>query len=174
MPDESPTCETSPTPHQPWWKGARGEWYVIVQVVLFALIAFGPRYLPGAPEWPAPWFTVATVLGLALMIAGASLALAGVFRLGPNLTPLPYPRECSTLVRTGPYAVVRHPIYSGLILGGFGWGLYLHAPLTLLWALGLFVLFDIKSRKEEGWLTERFPEYAEYRTHVKKLIPFVY
>ncbi len=158
----------------PWYRGARGEWYVVVQAALFALIAAGPRALSGWPAWPQPWALVATWVGFAMMLTGAAVAAGGVFRLGPNLSVLPYPKDCLELIETGPYAIVRHPIYSGLIVGALGWGLYLHADLTLIWALSLFVLFDAKARREEIWLAEKFPEYAEYRTRVKKLIPWLY
>jgi protein-S-isoprenylcysteine O-methyltransferase Ste14 len=162
-------------PHGPWWKGERGEWYVVVQAILFVLIGFGPRSWPGAPEWPQPLATIATWLGLLLMLVGGALAVGGLIALGQrNLTALPYPKEGASLVERGPYAIVRNPIYSGLIFGAFGWGMWLHAPITLLFAAALFVLFDLKSRKEESWLIERFPEYLEYCARVKKLIPWVY
>jgi len=160
--------------HAPWWKGTRGEWYVVVQAVLFVLIAIGPRTLPGLPTWTAPYTTLATWAGLALMVVGAALAFAGIFRLGPNLTALPFPKDGSQLVDTGAYGIVRHPIYSGLILGALGWGLFLHAGLTLAFAFGLFVLFDLKLRREERWLCERYPEYAAYQKRVKKLLPWVW
>jgi len=158
----------------PWWRGERGEWFVVVQGVLFAFIAFGPISWPGAPAWPEPFATIATWTGLALMLAGAILAASGLMSLGPALTALPYPTDDARLVETGPYAIVRHPIYSGLIAGAMGWGLWVHGWLTLLYAFALFLLFDAKSRREEGWLCERFPEYGEYKTRVRKLIPWVY
>lgn len=158
----------------PWWKGARGEWYVVAQVGLFALVVLGPRTSAGLPAWSATAVRATTVVGLALMLAGALLSVAGLLRLGPNLTPLPYPKDCSELVDTGAYAIVRHPIYSGLILGAFGWGLWVHGWLTLLWAIVLFAFFDVKSRLEERWLAEKFAAYSAYREHVKKLIPWVY
>lgn len=161
--------------HAPWWKGERGEWFVVIQGVLFVLIGAGPRTWPGAPVWAPPSTTLGTYLGLALMLAGAALSLPGLIALGSrNLTALPYPKATAELVESGPYAIVRHPIYSGLILASFGWGLYLHAWLTLLFAAALFVLFDLKSRREERWLTERFPQYRDYRKRVKKLLPWVY
>lgn len=167
--------DTPALTRSPWWRGTRGEYYVIVQGVLFALIALGPRTWPGAPAWPAPWAAMATVAGIALMLIGMPLALAGLLALGDkSLTALPYPKDGSVLVENGPYALVRHPIYSGLILGAFGWGLYVHGGLTLLYAAALFVLFDLKSRREELWLAERYAGYAEYRARVKKLIPWVY
>ncbi len=160
--------------HAPWWRGERGEWYVVVQGALFALIALGPRQWPGAVPWTASVGAVATLIGIVLMAAGAPLAVAGLLALGPSLTALPYPTDDARLIETGPYAIVRHPIYCGLIFGALGWGLVVHGWLTLLFAMVLFALFDVKSRREERWLVERFPEYAEYRTRVKKLVPWVY
>jgi protein-S-isoprenylcysteine O-methyltransferase Ste14 len=154
--------------------GTRGEWYVVVQVFLFALVAFGPRALPGWPPWPQPWATVASAAGALLIVAGGALAVGGLLKLGTNLSALPYPVDGAPLVESGPYAIVRNPIYSGLILAAFGWGLWVHGWLTLLWAAALLVFFDVKSRLEERWLCERFPGYAEYEKRVKKLIPWVY
>jgi len=162
--------------HSPWWRGSRGEWYVVVQGILFLLVGFGPRSAPGVSMWPAGVLPFASAVGAVLMLAGGALSVAGLFGLGQNnLTALPYPRPEATLVVTGPYAIVRNPIYSGLIFGAFGLGLWVHSGLTLAYALLLFVLFDVKSRREEAWLCERFPQYREYKKRVRgKLIPWVY
>jgi protein-S-isoprenylcysteine O-methyltransferase Ste14 len=77
-------------------------------------------------------------------------------------------------VVTGPYRLVRNPIYSGLIFGAFGYALWVNGWLTLGYALLLFIFFDIKSRKEERWLAEKFPDYGAYQQRVRKLIPWVY
>ncbi len=172
----SARAPNKPADHRavPWWRGARGEYYVGVQAVIFALIAFGPHSWPGVPAWDPAVAHVASWVGLALVAAGAPLALTGLLALGRQLTALPYPVDDAKLVRTGAYAIVRHPIYAGLILMAFGWGLYRASWLVLLYAVALFVLFDLKSRREERWLAERFPEYPEYRRRVKKLLPWVY
>lgn len=68
----------------PWWKGARGEWYVVMQFIIFGFIAVGPRSAPGLPVWAKPYTLVANVAGVALMVAGAALALWGVRALGTN------------------------------------------------------------------------------------------
>jgi protein-S-isoprenylcysteine O-methyltransferase Ste14 len=159
---------------QPWWKGARGEWYVVAQGVLFALVALGPRTWPGLPSWGQPMAGWSLWAGLALAGAGGLLGLAGLLHLGANLTPLPHPKDDATLVETGAYSVVRHPIYSGLIMAAFGWGLIVAGPFTLGYALILLIFFDVKSRREERWLAAKFPGYGAYQGRVKKLIPFVY
>jgi protein-S-isoprenylcysteine O-methyltransferase Ste14 len=164
-------------PHRdrkPWWTGARGEWFVVGQTVLFGMVAFGPRTLPGrsgsSVPWPHPW----AVIGVALMAVGLATSLAGLMTLGRRLTPLPFPKDGADLLRTGPFALVRHPIYSGILALALGWALYVQGWLTLGYVVALLVLLDAKSRREERWLVDKFPEYAAYRRRVRRFVPFVY
>jgi protein-S-isoprenylcysteine O-methyltransferase Ste14 len=159
----------------PWWRGRRGEWYVVVQMLLFALVAAGPRTWRGWPDWPFPGGPLVSIGGWALMVCGALLAVSGLVEMGwSRLSALPYPRPGAVLRKTGAFAMVRHPMYGGAILAAFGWALVRHGWLTCGYAVLLFIFFDLKSCREEAWLRERFPEYAEYARRVRKLIPFVY
>lgn len=155
-------------------KGARGEWYLVIQAVLFWLLIFGPRTCQGVAVWGSPYTWFGSIGGGVLFLAGILLAATGAVNLGKNLTPLPDPKENAMLIVAGAYRVVRHPIYSGITCMAFGWGLWLHSWLTIGYALLLFAFFDVKSRREERLLEEKFPEYAAYRKRVHKLIPFVY
>lgn len=159
---------------QPWWAGARGEWYVVGQGVLFGLVLLGPRELPAVPAWAPAFSGVGLLLGLLLGAAGGALAGAGLLHLGANLTALPQPKDDAQLVERGAYSLVRHPIYSGLILAACGWGALQNSALTLGYALILLIFFDIKSRREEKWLAAKFPAYPAYQRRVRKLIPFIY
>jgi protein-S-isoprenylcysteine O-methyltransferase Ste14 len=158
----------------PWWKGSRGEWYVVVQVIVILLIAVGPRTWHGWPSCPFPNGWGVTFGGLALMTGGMCLAAGSGIRLGRALTPLPRPSEDSVLRETGPYRVVRHPMYCGVILAAFGWAMVSHGWLTLAYVGIGFLFLVFKVRREEEWLVERFPDYAAYQRRVRKLIPFVY
>ena len=159
-------------PRASQWRGARGEWYVVVQFALFALVAFGPRTCPGWP--PFPDGLGANAAGISLLAAGFLLMLAGILRLGSKITPLPLPVAGAELHTGGPYRLVRHPMYAGAILMAFGWALLARGWLTVGSAVALFVFFDLKTRREERWLCERFPDYPAYRKRVRKLIPFIY
>jgi len=160
--------------HKPWWKGARGEWFVVAQVVLIGLVFFGPRTVFGQPAWRFPFPHACLVVGVLSMVGGGVLFVAGQVSLGRGLTPLPYPKDGAELIQTGAFAMVRHPLDSGGVILGFGGALYVQSWLTLGYVVALFVFLDMKSRREEKWLTERFPAYATYQQRVRKLIPFVY
>ncbi len=154
-----------------WWKGARGEWFVAAQAGLFLLAVFGPFSGWG---WSFPASILASAAGNVFLLSGSLLFLSGIVRLGANLSALPYPKPESTLVETGPYRIVRHPMYSGAILIAFGWALVIHSWLGMGIALVIFAFFDLKSRREEAWLKKKFPGYAAYQQRVRKLVPLIY
>jgi len=87
---------------------------------------------------------------------------------------LPRPKENAVLIQVGLYRFVRHPIYFGVIVLSFGWGLIQQSALVWLYVVIIAIFFDIKSRKEEQWLAERFSGYADYQGQVRKLIPWIY
>lgn len=157
-----------------WWRGTRGEWLVAAQVALMALVFFGPRSIGGLGSSPWPAAPVWRVTGVALVISGLALLLAGGIGLGPGLTPLPYPKDGARLVESGPFALVRHPMYSGGVFIAFGWALCACSWLTVADSFLLFVFLDVKSRREERWLEEKFPGYRDYKRRVARFIPFVY
>ena len=161
-------------PTVPFWKNSRGELFVIAQFVVFGLIALAPRNLPGFPEWSNSFKTAGTIAGGLMLVSGFMLAAAGTFNLGRKLTPFICPKAGSLLLEKGAYRLVRHPVYSGLLQICFGWGLWTHGWLTLGYGLILFLIFDLKSRREEQFLRARFPGYAAYSRRVKRLIPFIY
>jgi len=151
--------------------GPRGEGWVLIQVGLFVAIALaglaGPAWR-GAPRLAGVLFGVLAIGG------GVLLTGRGILDLRENLTPFPKPMEGGRLVESGSYRLARHPIYGGAIIAAFGWGLATASPLAVLGALGLGIFFDLKSRREEIWLAERYPDYPAYRTRTRRLIPWVY
>jgi protein-S-isoprenylcysteine O-methyltransferase Ste14 len=130
--------------------------------------------MPGLKQWHPVTHLATMILSLTLLSGGCALALAGVIVLGKHLTPLPVPKNDATLITSGVYRLVRHPIYSGISLLAFGWGIWLQNLLVLLYAMMIFMFFEIKSRKEEQWLVAKFPEYVTYQKRVRRIIPFIY
>lgn len=110
--------------------------------------------------------TVGLAAGSALLLAGLVLAAAAARALGRALTPLPSPRPGAPLSRRGPYRVVRHPIYTGLILLATGASL-VGSPWAFVPAAALAVLLDRKATKEEEWLVQAHPEYVRLRAEVR-------
>lgn len=159
---------------QEWRSNARGEWYVLAQAILMALVIFAPKELPGLPRWSQPAAGATFIIGALLVALGLLLTAASSFRLGHSLSPFPRPKDDAALAETGPYAIVRHPIYSGFTLAAFGWALAWASSAALVYAVALFVFFDIKSRREEDWLRRKFAHYEQYRRRVKKLVPLIY
>jgi len=152
--------------------GARGGWWVVAQFPLLLL-----AYL--IPGWTGQAITgslvsLLPVAGQVLLAAGALITFAGVVSLGRWLTPFPQPLPESQLRTGGAYALVRHPLYSGILFMAFGWSFYSISYAGLAFDVGLFYFFDRKAAREELWLSEKFPDYAAYRGRVKKLIPWIY
>ena len=108
-----------------------------------------------------------------LLACGVVLAARGVADLGRAMTPLPRPRENAELVQTGAYALVRHPIYGGLILAAFGWALLKASLIAIALAALLVAFFLLKSSREERWLEQRYPEYQAYRARTRRFIPWI-
>jgi protein-S-isoprenylcysteine O-methyltransferase Ste14 len=155
--------------------GTRGEYWVLAQGVLALGFILLPIYRLSEFKLPAGIEQYGLLL-IALLLAIVSLILffKGFWDLGNSLTPLPHPRDDSQLVQKGVYGIVRHPIYSGLILGGLGWALHQMSVTHLLGTIAIFLFFNAKASREEIWLKERYPDYSEYCQRVKKLIPGVY
>jgi len=115
------------------------------------------------------WLPVA---GMALLVLGFWVFLAGVRDLGPNLTPATRPRRDGELVTHGLYAHVRHPIYLGLILACTGWAAaWGNLLVTVMAGAGTALYLGAKASVEERKLLAQFPAYAEYRARVPMLFP---
>jgi protein-S-isoprenylcysteine O-methyltransferase Ste14 len=151
--------------------GPRGEGWVVLQFVLLGLVAAAGL---AGPAWDGSARVVTSILGVALGAAGLLLAFRGLADLRDALTPLPHPRDGASLVDTGSYRLVRHPIYGGLVLGAAGYGLLTASPLALVGAAALLGFFRLKSAREELWLEARYPGYAAYRARTRRMIPLIY
>ncbi|MGL5060363.1 MAG: methyltransferase family protein [Microcoleus sp.] len=158
-----------------WRNNSRGEYLVLLQGLLLTVFIILPVYQPpGLKIESTQLIYVTWILASAIGLGAVILLVKGLIDLGKNLTPLPYPREDGELIQTGIYGIVRHPLYGGLILAAFGWTIWRISLSHLVATAILLIFFDIKARREENWLSEKYPEYLEYRQRVKKLIPGIY
>lgn len=112
-------------------------------------------------------------IGLLVSLAGATLAAWAKLRLGRWFTGTFGIKEGHELVTDGPYAVTRHPIYTGLLLMVLGAALAWNSALTLLLAALLVLPFFLHTVHEESLFEEHFgPAYLEYQERVPRLVPF--
>ncbi|HEY9601967.1 MAG TPA: isoprenylcysteine carboxylmethyltransferase family protein [Allocoleopsis sp.] len=158
-----------------WRSGERGEYWVLLQGVLLVGFVLVPAYRPMDGRIDSPTLLyLCWGLSAVLALVGVLFIVKGLVDLGGNLTPLPYPKSEGQLVRSGVYAIVRHPLYSGLICAALSWTVFQLSLSHLVATIVLFVFLDAKARKEEVWLTQKYPEYSDYQQQVKKLIPGLY
>jgi protein-S-isoprenylcysteine O-methyltransferase Ste14 len=113
-------------------------------------------------------------VGLALFLSGLGVAIWARLYLGRNWG-MPMSRKVDPeLVTTGPYRLVRHPIYSGIILAMVGTSI----AVSLYWLIAVAVLgayFVYSAFTEERFMADRFPDsYPRYKRSTKMLIPFIF
>jgi protein-S-isoprenylcysteine O-methyltransferase Ste14 len=147
----------------------RGGLWVLVQCTLL-LVIVGLAVACGGESRNSSVF----VFGLILLAIAALCGIAGAVALGRNLTPFPKPSRAAWLVKRGIYRLIRHPLYSSVLCGAFGLSLVRQSWPALIASLALAVFFDAKARREELWLRQRFPEYADYALRVRRFIPWIY
>ena len=145
-----------------------GLWVAMQNFFSAAVVVLGPAF-------HGQWHNAAGItVGAALFVAGGALGIAGVRALGVNRSPYPQPLAQAQLVRTGVYRWVRHPLYGSLVLASLGWALLWQSAAALVATPLLAVVLLAKSRREEMWLRQKFPEYASYAESTRRLIPWVF
>lgn len=114
-------------------------------------------------------------IGLLLVFLGVAFAIWARLQLGGNWSSAVTVKQGHTLIRGGPYKIVRHPIYTGLLLAFFGVALIV-GELRGLFGLGvLFLSFWMKSTMEERFMVEQFgADYRQYQQQAKGLIPYIF
>jgi protein-S-isoprenylcysteine O-methyltransferase Ste14 len=151
----------------PWGREARIRIVLIVLIVLLSRLGVVRDY---GPLHSDPW---REAVGLALFAGGLLFAIWARVTIGRNwATPMTQTTE-PELVTGGPYRLVRHPIYTGILVAGAG------TAIALTWlgmiAVALATIYFVYSASvEERFLTEQFPDdYPAYKRSTRMLLPFV-
>ena len=114
-------------------------------------------------------------IGAAVTVVGLLFAVWARQHLGNNWSSAVTIRQGHELITTGPYAMVRHPIYTGILAGFLGTAI---ALAQVRGAVGLALIFLVlwaKLRLEEEWMRSRFGEtYAAYAHHTAALVPYLF
>jgi protein-S-isoprenylcysteine O-methyltransferase Ste14 len=136
---------------------------ILISAVLFAIliaqdVAYGPK-----PHDPVNFRDPFTVLGVSLVVTGLALRSwsAGILRKNAELT------------MTGPYGLIRNPLYLGSFMMMFGFCALIADPTNFLFILGpILVIYVVKVRQEEKLLAERFPDqWAVYSKTTPRFVP---
>ena len=145
-------------------------------MVFAAMILASPGFgIPGLSARIVPWAPWLFWLGVAVTGGGLAFAVWARRTIGRNWSAIVTVKEDHELVTGGPYALVRHPIYTGLLLGFLGWAIAVDRWRGPLAVLIVFLALLRKYRLEERWMRERFGvAYDAYRARVKALVPFLF
>jgi len=164
-------AKPSLNPRRDWWL-LGGVRLAILIAVLLALRLPDVRHALGQPG-----FNVhdphAGLIGAALVLLGVGLAVWARFVIGRNWGNPMTQRENPELVTAGPYSVIRHPIYTGILTAMLGSAIALR-PVLFLFFLLLAVFFIYSARQEEKRMALLFPaQYPAYKARTKMLLPFI-
>jgi protein-S-isoprenylcysteine O-methyltransferase Ste14 len=138
------------------------------------LILIFPQRIPGMQYslWPANQLTFFT--GAVVLLAGLAFAIWARIHLGRNWSASVAIKEDHGLIRSGPYALVRHPIYTGILGGVLGSAIALGHISGFIALILLSLSFWLKSRFEETFMVQTFgDQYIQYRKEVPALVPFL-
>lgn len=143
--------------------------WLLAQWILIGLLGlslFAPR---------SPQLSWGRIPGAALTAAGFLVVVIAGYTYGKVNRALihasPDPDPAASMVDVGIYSWVRHPVYTGVILGSFGLALLRGSFWTIAVAAVLSLFYYLKSRYEETLLMRAFPGYSAYRLRAGRLVP---
>jgi protein-S-isoprenylcysteine O-methyltransferase Ste14 len=147
-------------------------WHIGIMVLVFMLL-YSDRFALGPLGWRfVPEGTLVWAPGIVLTYIGAGLAIWARYSLGQYWSGRVTLKEDHQLIRFGPYAYVRHPIYSGLLLAMAGTALVVGEWRAVVAFLLALVELSRKAAKEEALLATEFgDQYGEYRKQAGFLTP---
>jgi protein-S-isoprenylcysteine O-methyltransferase Ste14 len=144
----------------------------LIAIVLFSTTRI-PLYWLYLQPWPAglwPFW-----LGASVMLAGLFFAVWAREHLGSNWSSSVTIKQGHELITTGPYAVVRHPIYTGILAGLLGTAIALSEVRGFIAFALILLMYWLKLRIEEQWMRSQFGEvYATYAHQTAALVPYLF
>ena len=152
---------------KPWSRELRIRAVIVVAVIILVRLGAFRDHSHHSDPWRM-------VVGLGLFALGLGFAIWARIQIGRNWgTPMSEKNE-PELVTSGPYHLVRHPIYSGILVAGAGTAVALDwLWLTAVVLAGVYFLYS--ATVEERYLTEQFPhDYPVYKRSTKMLVPFIF
>jgi protein-S-isoprenylcysteine O-methyltransferase Ste14 len=157
-----------------WRESAASAFANRAPVLLGAAMLATSEWLPAALTRRLVTGPEPAVFGTLLVAAGLAFSVWARWHLGRNWSAAVTVKEGHTLIRSGPYRFVRHPIYSGMVVALLGTALAIGEARAFIGAALILVGFVLKLRVEETRMRDTFPEYADYCRHTARLIPGVF
>ena len=167
------------------WGGFGGGWWGVRIIFILAVLILFHFFSPGSNGgyhiginsllryWSPAGNLILAAIGSALCILGIALAVWARAHLGRNWSSHPTLKENHELVTSGPYALIRHPIYTGVLLAAFGTGLVIWPWFVVF--IGASIVFVWRVKREEALMTKQFPnQYPEYKKRTWALVPWVW
>lgn len=139
---------------------------VSIQLVLFIVYTI-------PVGWSLEFFLWFKIFGWVMAFFGFIVLALALLQLNKNLSPFPTPKNSAVLIQNGLYAWVRHPIYSGILLLFFGYGIYQDSLFKIVITIILWVLFYFKTQYEELQLQLKFPKYVVYKKNTGRFFPTI-
>ena len=146
-------------------------------IILVAIVLLSTTWIPlpwlYRPVWRAGFWPF--WLGAAVTVSGLLFAVWAREHLGRNWSSQVSIKQDHELITTGPYAVVRHPIYTGILAGFLGLAIALSEVRGFVVFVLFFLVFWAKLSKEEQWMRSQFGEtYAKYVHRTAALVPYLF
>jgi protein-S-isoprenylcysteine O-methyltransferase Ste14 len=143
----------------------KGQLLVGLQFLLLGFLIL----LPEGGNWETPAFFI--VMANVLTLLSFIILLVSAINLGKSLTANPVPLDKARLKTTGMYSLVRHPIYSAIVLLAIGRSVSSESFSVLVVAVLLVFLISIKARFEDRLLLKHYEGYAAYAAKVGRMVP---
>lgn len=150
-------------------KRAKARTYVALQFLLILLLLFNPF-----ESWREVERAIPSTLSLILYVVAAVILASAALALGSALTASPIPKDDATLVMTGIYRWIRHPMYTALLVMGLGLLLGTFNLLSLSSYIALILLLLYKSRYEDQLLASKHPAAKRYQEATGRFIPKIF
>ncbi len=147
----------------------------VLLIIGFSLV-FSDASVGGWIGAPLPSGPLMQPFGVIVTALGVAFAVWARFTLGKNWSgALITAKQGHELVTRGPYALVRHPIYTGFLLAALG-TLIINDTFGSLLGFGLIAIaFFLRIPREEALMTELFPaDYPAYKKRTKMIVPFLF
>lgn len=155
----------SPNPSPKTNTKAKDIAFLAIQFLIFLLFIVLPNF------YTLPLSKIFFWTGIALGIIGLIITVIAASTLGKSLSPYPTPSAQNQLITSGIFAMIRHPIYTGILFFLLGFSLITGGVSRMILFVAAAILFSRKAAYEEEQLILKYPNYSNYKRKTGKFLP---